>query len=93
MNGIDHALERLAALPVPNELDMIDDAVLTRLAAQKAGLSATSSRNLGFAAAAALGLGMASAIAPTAPAQATASMAPFGTPAALAPSTLLTGDQ
>ncbi|KTT75023.1 hypothetical protein [Sphingomonas endophytica] len=81
---IDDALDRWADRPAPPRLDGIEDRVLARLSAAPAPRTLTGAA-FAVAAAFALALGIASNALP-APAQAAA---PIGTPAGLAPSTLL----
>jgi hypothetical protein len=88
MTDIDAALARLRDVPVHPGLASIDAAVLERVAMDAAGQHPLSVKAFGMAAIAALSLGIASSVIPGMPASA-ASIAPFGTPPALAPSSLL----
>lgn len=93
MTNLDDILGRLGAAPVPAALADIDDAVLAGLARYRAATSAPSGRAMGVAAAVALGIGVAGATLPGTPAQAAPALSPFGTTAALAPSSLLGGGE
>ncbi|MBV1692385.1 hypothetical protein KRR38_33285 [Novosphingobium sp. G106] len=88
MPDIDQALHRLGALPVPVELDEIDDAVFACLARRRREAAATP-RVMGFAVALALIVGIAGGgLAGSEPASAQP-MSPFAPDNPLAPSTLL----
>ena len=89
MSRLDEMLEELRAAPVPLRLMAIDDAVLSQLAERRAGAAPFSSNMIGLAVVTALGMGLAGAVVPSTRAEASPSLAPFGAPAALAPSTLL----
>ncbi len=88
MTDIDAALARLREMPVHPGLSSIDARVLERVAMSVAGSHPPSSAIFGIAAVAALSLGVASSIMPGMPGK-TPPVAPFGTSAALAPSSLL----
>jgi len=87
MTDIDAALARLREMPADPRLVSMDAIVLDRLAVEAASrpLSGTV---FGVAALIALTIGFAGAMVPNGTTQ-TASIAPFGAPPALAPSTLL----
>jgi hypothetical protein len=87
MTNIDAALARLREMPVHPGLESIDAAVMAEMAARAATVP-LSGAMLGFAATAALLIGIAGSVIQPAPVRA-AGVAPFGAPAALAPSTLL----
>ncbi|WP_448658240.1 hypothetical protein ACPVPU_12290 [Sphingomonas sp. CJ99] len=88
MSDIDSTLRRLASLPVPVGLDLIDDAVIAGFAAQRREAS-FGRRATGLAGAFALLLGLTSGGVVTGlPAQAQ-EIAPFASDNPLAPSSLL----
>lgn len=88
MDDLDTLLSRIKDLPVDSRLDGIDDAVFTGLAARRARSQPTVSA-MALVAVLSLGGGvMGSAIMPARTAE-TATVFPFGAPAALAPSSLL----
>jgi len=87
MIDIDSALARMREMPADPRLASIDAVVLERLALQ-VNSRPLSGTIFGVAAIVALSIGFASTVLPDAPVQ-TASIAPFGAPSALAPSTLL----
>lgn len=87
MTDIDTALARLREMPADPRLASIDAVVLERLALRP-NSRPLSGTIFGIAALAALSIGFASSLLPHEPVQ-TASIAPFGAPPALAPSTLL----
>ena len=89
MANLDDMLTRLGNAPLDPRLAMIDEAVLAELAAHD---TSSAFRSLGAAAFAALAIGFVSTGLPGTPAAA-ASIAPFGAPPALAPSSLLLGTQ
>lgn len=89
MNSLDQMLESLGEATVPARLMLIDNAVLSELAARQTGASSLSSGMAGLAIVAALGMGLAGAMVPGTRAEASPSLSPFGAPVALAPSTLL----
>lgn len=88
MTDIDATLAQLREMPVHPGLSSIDAAVLEQVAMRAAGSHPLSATVFGVAALAALTIGIASSVLPSTPASA-ASVAPFGTPPALAPSSLL----
>lgn len=88
MTDIDAALARLRDVPVHPRLASIDAAVLERVALDATDQHPLSVTAFGMAAISALSLGIASSVISGMPASA-ASNAPFGTPSALAPSSLL----
>jgi hypothetical protein len=90
MTDIDAALARLRDMPVPAGLSAIDAPVLAALADRPAGSARASASMLGIAAAVAMTIGMAGSLLPSTPAHASAA---FGAPPALAPSSLLGGDE
>jgi hypothetical protein len=92
MTDIDEALARLREMPVHPGLSSIDASVLERVAMHAAGAHPPSGTVFGIAAIAALSLGIASSVLPGVPGS-TASVAPFGSPPTLAPSSLLGSDQ
>jgi hypothetical protein len=92
MTDIDATLDRLRMAAVHPALAEIDDAVLMRVRLQSPAGSPHRASGFVVAALVALGLGIAGSFVPGTPAQAAASPAPFGTPPALAPSTLLGGN-
>lgn len=91
MTNIDEALARLRAMPVHPGLASIEAAVMADMARRGAAVP-LSGAILGIAATAALLIGVAGSVIQPAPARA-AGVAPFGAPAALAPSTLLGGGE
>lgn len=88
MTDIDAALARLREMPVHPRLASIDAAVLAGVAMHAAGPRPLSGNVFGAAALAALTIGVVGSVLPGTPVRA-ASVAPFGTPPALAPSSLL----
>jgi hypothetical protein len=92
MTDVEAALARLRGLPVHPGLRAIDESVLAALAGQPAMRSTVSGPMFGVAAMMALAIGFASSLPSPAPAKA-ASIAPFGAPSALAPSTLLSAGE
>ena len=89
MKHIDDMLAGLRAAPLPTRLMTIDDAVLCQLSERQANTAPLSGSMIGLVLVTALGMGIAGAVFPSAPAQASRQISPFGAPAALAPSTLL----
>ena len=89
MNHLDDMLAGLSAAPLPTRLIMIDDAVLAQLSKRQSNAAPLSGSMIGLVLVTALGIGIAGAVFPTAPAQASRTISPFGALAALAPSTLL----
>lgn len=87
MNDLDELLGRLRDLPVDPRLTAMDGAVMDGLNARRE--RSMTVRSAALAGMVALGLGMAASFAPGVPAQAAA---PFGSPPALAPSSLLAGE-
>lgn len=88
MPHLDSTLQRLASLPVPEDLRLIDDAVIARVVAPGGGYT-VGGGTIGAAAALALLLGVGSGSLTTAqPAQAR-TISPFAPDNPLAPSTLL----
>lgn len=92
MTDIDLALARLREMPVHPGLSSIDDKVLECVAIRSAGAHPSSGTVFGIAAIAALSMGIGSSVLPGMLGSA-ASAAPFGSPPALAPSSLLGNDQ
>ncbi len=90
MTNIDGALARLREMPVHPGLASIDAAVMADIDARAS--TPRSGAVLGLAATAALLIGVAGSVIQPAPVLATG-VAPFGAPAALAPSTLLGGGE
>jgi hypothetical protein len=90
MTDIDAALARFRELPVHPGLATIDDPVLAALADRPAAPTRASASMLGIAGAVAMAIGVAGSLLPSAPARASVS---FGTPPALAPSSLLGGGE
>jgi hypothetical protein len=88
MTDIDTLLGRVRTAPVHPGLATMDGAVLDALATRSAAGAPFSSMTLGLAAVAAMILGVAGSAYPGTP-ERSAPLAPFGAPAALAPSTLL----
>jgi len=86
MTDIDAALAQLRTLPLHPGLAAMDQAVLKEVVLGPRRAEAISPSTMGLAALASLAIGLASST--FAPANAAPPM-PFGTPAALAPSTLL----
>ena len=86
MANLDEMLARLGNAPLDPRLAMMDEVVFAGLAARN---TTSASRSLGFAAVAALAIGLISTGLPGAPVAAAPSVAPFGVPPALAPSSLL----
>ncbi len=93
MNNLDDMLEWLGSAPVPPRLAMMDERVLTGLAAHEASRGANMARPLGVAAIVALVIGAASSGFSGAPAIAAPALTPFGSSVTLAPSTLLLADK
>jgi hypothetical protein len=91
MTNIDEALARLREMPVHPGLESIEAAVMADMAARAASVPLTGAM-LGIAATTALLIGVAGSVIQPAPVRA-ANVAPFGAPAALAPSTLLGGGE
>lgn len=89
MKNIDDRLIGLRGAPLPTRLMTIDDAVLAQLSERQANAAPLSASVMGLVLVTALGMGLAGAVFPSAPAQASRTISPFGAPAALAPSTLL----
>ena len=89
MNNIDDMLAGLSAAPLPTRLMTIDDAVLAQVAERQANAAPLSGSMIGLVLVTAVGMGIAGAVFPSAPAQASRTISPFGAPAGLAPSTLL----
>ena len=88
MMDLDRALARIRELPADPRLDAIDSAVLSAIDMQRsAGLPSTGTL-LGVAAGLALTIGLATSAIPGHDTPGS-SLAPFGAPPALAPSTLL----
>jgi hypothetical protein len=92
MTKIDAELARLREMPVHPRLAWIDAAVLAGVAIHAAGSRPLSATVFGMAAIAALTIGIAGSVLPGTPVSA-APVAPFGTPPALAPSSLLGGGE
>ncbi len=92
MTNIDAALARLREMPVHPDLESIDLAVMADIAERTSASTSMSAAMLGLAATTALLVGVAGSVIQPAPVR-MASVAPFGTPAALAPSTLLGGGE
>lgn len=88
MTDIDAAMARLRDMPVHPRLASIDATIFEAISARAAATRPLSGTFLGLAAIASLTIGFASSALPGTPARA-ASIAPFGAPSALAPSTLL----
>lgn len=88
MKDIDAALSRLKECPVDPRLDQIDEAVLAAVDFQRRHGAPLSGAVFGLAAGLALTIGLLGAALPGSEVR-TASLAPFGAPPALAPSTLL----
>ncbi|SNS62119.1 hypothetical protein SAMN06295912_110109 [Sphingomonas laterariae] len=88
MTDIDAMLAQLARDPVHPGLATIDAAVLDEIAARAAAPATPGLAGVGLAALIALVIGVAGSALPGTPARA-ASISPLGTPAVLAPSTLL----
>lgn len=88
MQDIDAALSRLREYPANPRLDQIDDAVLAAVDFQRRHGAPLSGAVFGLAAGLALTVGVLGSTLPSSEAR-TASIAPFGAPPALAPSTLL----
>ena len=89
MNDIDDVFAGLRAAPLPTRLMTIDDVVLAQLSERQANAAPLSGSMIGLVLVTALGMGIAGAVFPSAPAQASRTISPFGAPAGLAPSTLL----
>ena len=89
LNNLDEMLMRLGEAPLPARLSMLDEAVFAGLALRQAPPSGGSVRAFGFAAVVALGFGIISTGFSGTAAIAAPSVAPFGIPPALAPSSLL----
>lgn len=87
MSELDQSLRRIANLPVPASLELIDDTVFAGLAAQRR-VPAASGRAIGLAGAFALVLGLGSGGLATAHAT-QVRISPFASDNPLAPSTLL----
>lgn len=92
MTNIDAELARLREMPVHPRLASIDEAVLAGVAVHAVGSRPLSGTVFGIAALAALTIGIAGSALPGTPVRA-ASIAPFGAPPALAPSSLLGGGE
>lgn len=88
MKDIDAALSRLRDLPADPRLDQIDNAVLVALDFRRRHGAPLSRAVFGIAAGLALTIGLLGTVLPGSEVR-TASIAPFGAPPALAPSTLL----
>ena len=88
MSGLDSSLLRLASLPVPAGLDIIDDAVMAGLAAHRQEAS-YGRRATGVAGAIALVVGVASGAVATGQSAQAQAISPFAPNNPLAPSTLL----
>lgn len=88
MMDIDAALARFRTYPADPRLDRIDDAVLAAIEHQRRHGAPLSGSVFALAAGAALTIGLLGTALPGDEAR-TASLAPFGAPPALAPSTLL----
>jgi hypothetical protein len=88
MRDIDAALARLSQYPTDPRLQQIDAAVLTAVELQRRNGAPLSGAVFGVAAGLALTMGLLGAALP-ATETANPSIAPFGVPPALAPSTLL----
>lgn len=88
MMDVDAALSRLRELPVDSRLGSIDGAVLDALAYQRRHGAPISGAVFGIAAGVALSVGLLGSVIPEREAR-VASIASFGAPPALAPSTLL----
>ena len=93
MADLDDIFGKLGASPVPTALAGIDDAVFAGLASHHAATLGTSGRVMGIAAIGALVVGVGGAALPGTSARAAQSLLPFGTPAMLAPSSLLGGSE
>lgn len=93
MTDLDAALASLSAAPVHPRLATIDAEVLDRLVARTSATAPLTVRSCSMAAIAALGIGILSSAIAGEPASAATSIAPFGAPSALAPSTLLGATQ
>lgn len=89
MNHLDDMLAGISSAPLPTRLMTIDDAVLAQLSERQANAAPLSGSMMGLVLVTALGMGIAGAVFPSAPAQASRHILPFGSAAALAPSTLL----
>lgn len=92
MMDIDETLGRLATTPVHGGLDRLDETVFARVHALNERDRRAPGRIAAIAALGAVAMGVAGAGIPAATASAT-SLSPFGAAAALAPSTLLLGEQ
>ena len=90
MEDIDNFLARMRDLPLDARLDTIDGAVFDALA--RRSNSQVSSFAMAMVAMVSLGIGLAGSPPPTEPVAA-ATVFPLGAPAALAPSTLLGGQE
>ena len=86
MYNLDEMLTRLGNAPLDPRLAMMDEVVFAGLAARD---TTSASRSLGLAAVAARAIGLISTGLPGTPGVAAPSVAPFGVPPALAPSSLL----
>lgn len=87
--NLDEMLMRLAEAPLPARLSTLDEAVFAGLALRQTAHGGGSLRAFGLAAVVALAFGIVSTGFPGTAAIAAPSITPFGTPSALAPSSLL----
>lgn len=92
MIDLDQSLDRLANIPVPEGLAMIDDAILASLPVHREDAK-LGSRLMGVAGIVALAIGIAGGSFTSGPAVAAQPLSPFAPASALAPSTLLGGSE
>jgi hypothetical protein len=92
MDDLDKLLGHLREAPTPPRLALIDRAVMAAVVAHPAGRDTLTGATFGLAGVAALLIGIASS-AIAQPTVYAAPIAPFGSPSALAPSTLLGQDR
>ena len=90
MDDLDTLFARMRNMPVDPRLGAIDEVVLARLASRRE--ARTQMRAMALVVIVSLSIGVLGSIAPAEPVRA-ATVFPLGAPAALAPSSLLGGDE
>lgn len=88
MTDVDTLLSRIRHLPLDARVETIDEAVMARVAAARPSPVSVSAGAMTLVAVLSLAMGVVSAIVPAQRVQAATTL-PLGTPAALAPSSLL----
>ena len=91
MNDIDSTFAQIRALPIDPRLASIEAAVMAGVQSRTVRAPSLSGAVFCLAAIGSLTVGIVGAAIPSVPARASSVVFPFGAPAALAPSTLLSG--